>query len=51
MKCTGIKLNKTLHIKEKKILQQLQKKKGKEINNLKKRFKGIMKHQSDTEPN
>ena len=50
MKCTGIKLNKTLHIKEEKILQQLQKKK-KEINNLKKRFKGIMKHQSDTEPN
>lgn len=27
MKCTGIKLNKTLHIKEEKILQQLQKKK------------------------
>ena len=27
MKCTGIKLNKTLHIKEKKILQQLKKKK------------------------
>ena len=52
MKCTGIKLNKTLHIKEEKILQQLQKKKKKkEINNLKKRFKGIMKHQSDTEPN
>lgn len=51
MKCTGIKLSKTLHIKEKKILQQLQKKKKKEINNLKKRFKGIMKHQSDTEPN
>ena len=51
MKCTGIKLSKTLHIKEKKILQQLQKKKRKEINNLKKRFKGIMKHQSDTELN
>ena len=29
MKCTGIKLSKTLHIKEKKILQQLQKKKKK----------------------
>ena len=29
MKCTGIKLNKTLHIKEKKILQQLQKKEKK----------------------
>ena len=27
MKCTGIKLNKTFHIKEKKILQQLQQKK------------------------
>ena len=51
MKCTGIKLNKTLHIKEEKILQQLQKKKKKEKNNLKKRYKGIMKHQSDTEPN
>lgn len=53
MKCTGINLNKTFHIKEKKILQSncKKKKRRKEINNLKKRFKGIMKHQSDTEPN
>lgn len=31
MKCTGIKLNKTLHIKEEKILQQLQKKRNKQL--------------------